>query len=101
MTTVELFSEAKFQEFEHGRADSDGGVTEQTTGLLPIAEVPDACQIATKTTRDALVAAEAQLQDDKTYHYWLRQQLAQAQNMNEEDCNELATSYDKLIDDNM
>ena len=40
------------------------------------------------------------LQDDKTYQYWLRQQLALAQNMNEEDCNELAASYRQLIRDN-
>ena len=74
---------------------------EQSTGLLPIAEVPDACQLATKDARAALVAAEQKLQDDKTYHYWLRQQLALAQNMNEEDCNALAESYQQLMADNM
>ena len=72
------FIDAKFKEFEQTRADPDGGVTEQSTGLLPIDIVPEVCQESTKSIRDALVALEAQLQDDKTYNSWLRHELARA-----------------------
>ena len=95
----ELFGKALKQSFDLERADPDGEVVEQDTGII-IAETPDSCQMATKDAREALVNFNKDLQDNKTFLNWLKHQLALAQNMNEEECDSIADEYQKLIDDN-
>jgi hypothetical protein len=57
---LEAFRERLEGEFAAARADPDGGVAEQETGI-EIADVPEQCPDSTRAARDALVAFEADL----------------------------------------
>ena len=75
-----------------------GDVVEQETGI-EIPEVPEQCQQSTKDTRQALVDAESNLQNQLTFAAWLEEQLAAASAMNADECDDLAESYETIIAD--
>ena len=96
--TSEEFATAIFQDFDAARAATDGDVVEQETGI-EIPEVPEQCQQSTKDTKQALVDAENDLQNQLTFAAWLEEQLAAASAMNADECDDLTESYETIIAD--
>jgi hypothetical protein len=96
--TSEDFATALFQDFDAARAATDGDVVEQETGI-EIPEVPEQCQQSTKDTKQALIDAENNLQNQLTFATWLEEQLAAASAMNADECDDLAESYQIIIAD--
>lgn len=96
--TVEDFALAIFNDFAAARADSEGGVVEVETGLV-IPGVPEQCPQSTKDAKALVNAFDSDLQNQLTYALWLEGQLASAQDMNEDECDDLAASYAAIIVD--
>ena len=94
-----MFGTALRMTFNEARSNPDGGVEEVNTGIV-IDEIPDSCQSSTHLSRQTLVEFDEDLQDTKTYNKWLRERLADAQTMNEEECNELAAEYERIMQEN-
>ena len=96
--TSEEFATALFQDFDAARSAADSDVVEQETGI-EIPEVPEQCQQSTKDTKDALIVADNNLQNQLTFAAWLEEELAAASQMNAEECDDLAESYQTIIAD--
>ena len=78
-----------FSDFAAARAATESAVAEQVTGI-EIPDVPEQCDASVAAERQALVAADANLQNQLTFAEWAKEQLAKAQQMNQEECDALA-----------
>lgn len=87
-----------FNDFAAARAATESAVAEQVTGI-EIPDVPEQCDASVAAERQALVAADAELQHQLTFAEWAKEQLAKAQQMNQEECDALAGDYDQIVAD--
>ena len=87
-----------FNDFAAARAATESTVAEQVTGI-EIPDVPEQCDASVAAARQSLVDADAELQNQLTFAEWIKEQLAKAQQMNQEECDALAGDYDQIVAD--